>query len=385
VRIEALALAGALAFAAQAHAGGYDAQVCQAAPRPSHVAPEVAVAARGVLHGALAEDHGGGIQAAVYRDGRLIWSEAVGLAATDPDRPLNGRTQMRIGSVSKLFTALAAARLYASGQLRLDAPVQTYVPEFPEKAAPITARQLASHTSGLRQYDFGKLSEANNTTHYASLSEALKLFANDPLVAEPGARVHYSSFGFNLLGVMVERAAGRDYGAAMQTLVAHPLGLSASTLDDARADLPCRTEFFTILGGRMRVRAPGRDSSDYYPSSGLLSTAEDLARLADGALRGDALPPAMRELFVTPLATNDGRPAYTFGWQIGLDPDGRVAWYGHGGTTNGSYASVRYYPASRTTVAVIANYNLWLTKRPPAVLRAARESLPRIFEVEAKN
>lgn len=374
-------IAGLMLAAAPATAAEYDARAC--APAQAAPASPQAARARATLLKALHEDHGGGIQAAVMQDGRLVWSEAVGRAGFWPDQPLTRATQMRIGSVSKLFTAIAAARLAEAGRLDVDAPIQRYVPEFPAKGATITARQLASHTSGLRQYDFASLRESNSTVHYARLSDALKVFAADPLVNRPGARFHYSSLGFNLLGVAVERASGQAFPEAVATLVTRPLGMGHSGIDDRTATLACRTAFSTVAFGWLRIPAPPRDASDYYPSGGMLSTAEDLARMADATMRGEGAAPGMRSLFTTPARLANGQALDRgFGWEIGRDAAGRVVWYGHGGTTNGAYASVRYYPAQRITVAAVANYNLWLTDRAPAVLRVARKDLPEVFGVE---
>lgn len=316
------------------------------------------------------------------RDGKLVWSEAMGRAGFWPSQPLTTETRMRIGSVSKVFTAVAAARLAESGRMDLDAPVQRYVPEFPVKPWPVTIRQLATHTSGIRQYDFSSLKDSNSTKHYARLSDALATFASDPLVSRPGTTFHYSSLAFNLLGVAVERAGAEPYPQAVERLTTEPLGMTHSEIDDGAATMACRSQFSTILGGWLRVPAPPRDASDYYPSGGMLSTAEDLAEMADGVMRGGAVSAATLALFTTPARLSNGRASgYGFGWEVGRDASGAVTWYGHGGTTNGAYASVRYYPRERVTVAAIANYNFWLTKRRPSFFRAAREELPRAFGV----
>jgi serine beta-lactamase-like protein LACTB, mitochondrial len=365
-----LAVLALLAASAPAHA--YDARACAAPLHQAAVPPTQAQAAQAAIEAALAQDRGAGVQAAVYRRGQLIWSSVAGIAAAGPDQPVTRRTQMRVGSIAKLFTAIAAARLAAQGRLELDAPVQRLVPQFPDKGATITVRQLAAHTSGIRHYDFSKFAEANNTVRYATLSDALKVFANDPLVAPPGTRTHYSSFGFNLLGVAVERASGRTYGEAVASLVSRPFGLAGSVIDDPAAQLPCRSDFFTVLAGR-RGPTPWRDSSDYYPSGGMLSTAEDLARMGDRAFAGPALSPAARKLL---LSAGAGAP-YSFGWQVGRNASGEIEWYGGGGATNGGQATVRHYPASGLTIAAASNYNV--APGAAAILRAAREELPRIF------
>jgi serine beta-lactamase-like protein LACTB len=206
-----------------------------------------------ILEAALAKDKGTGISAAVVMDGELVFARAFSRAGQKFKLGTNAR--MRTGSVAKLFTAVAAAKLVEMNRLDLHAPIATLVPEIPSRE--ITPYQLGTHTSGIRHYNFGKIVEANNQVHYQSLSDALKIFASNPLLAEPGAEFHYSSFGFNLLGLFVERAYGAPYDVALRELVATPLGLSSLSLDDAKMEIPCRAAFNTIVFGRWRINAPG--------------------------------------------------------------------------------------------------------------------------------
>ena len=74
-----------------------------------------------------------GVQVAVAVNGKLVWSEGFGYADAARMRPVTHQTQFRIGSVSKPLTAAAVALLYEQGKLALDAPVQRYVPSFPDK------------------------------------------------------------------------------------------------------------------------------------------------------------------------------------------------------------------------------------------------------------
>lgn len=338
---------------------------------------EAQKAASEALRRALAEDRGRGVTAAVMIDGRLVWSEALGYA-NDRDA-ITPAARIRIGSVSKGFTAAMLGALVEAGRADPDAVVQTYVPEFPRKAADITLRQLVTHTSGLRHYDFGNYAEANNTVHYARLTDALKLFANDALVSQPGQAVHYSSFGFNLLGVAIERITGTDYGQALHTLVTEPMGLNSVALDDATVTVPCRTAFYTNSFGWLQTATVQRDSSDYYPSGGLVATSEDLARFAT-AVFGDGSSEAFRALMTQPPVLADGEPgAHAFAWEVHRDAAGDVDWYGLGGAANGAHASVRYYPRLRMAVAGAINYNFFLTERRPAFFRAIREEIPAIY------
>lgn len=362
------------AACAQGPRGEWRAPACDR--KPVALAPQAAQASR-LLRVALREDSGSAITAAVFVDGRLVWSDAAGEAKRGA--PITPAAQARIASLSKLFTAAAAVKLAEQGRLDVDAPVATYVPEF-KGGREFTVRQLASHMSGVRQYDFSDMSEGNNTRRYESLDEALAVFNGDPLKFRAGEQTHYTSLGYNLLGVVVERASGLKYEAAVQALVAQPIGLKDVALDDARRTVPCRPDFATVWAGRMRTGTPWRDSSDYYPSGGLLSTAEDLARFADATFNGPYLSEESRRLVTTPVKRNDGAEGpYAFGWEVRRTPDGAVLWYGGGGNTNGSYATLRYYPAQRVAIASVATYNFALTKQTPAYFRFARQELPALF------
>lgn len=333
------------------------------------------------LAAALEEDDGAGVQAAVVVDGRVVWSAALGHADLEQNAAMTPRTRLRIGSVSKVFTAALAARLAAEGGLDVDAPIQKHIPEVPPSdQGEITARRLAAHTSGIRHYDFSNFDEANNQRIYQSLADALAVFADDPLVAPPGAEFHYSSFGFNLLGVAAERAAGQTFLEALASHVTGPLGLDDTVGDESLTIVPNRGRFYTLRPDRVLINTLWRDSSDYYPSGGMLSTAEDLARFAWEAFEGDVLVGVPRRLFTTRASLDAGDEAgtpvgYTFGWRVESADDGEVLWFGHGGLTNGATAEVRYDPRRRLAVAVIANYNFWFEGRP-SVIRVALEDVP---------
>src|SRR5262245_27751444 len=93
-----------------------------------------------------------GIQVAIAVDGNLVWSQGFGYADLARKIPVTNESQFRVGSVSKALTAAAVGLLYERGVLDLDAPVQRYVPTFPDKGYPITTRQLAGHLAGIRHY-----------------------------------------------------------------------------------------------------------------------------------------------------------------------------------------------------------------------------------------
>ena len=332
------------------------------------------------LHAALQKDHGTGIAAAVIVDGELVWSDSAGKAGRGDDHVLSNQASMRLGSVSKPITAALVARLVELGLLELDKPVQHYLPEFPEKNGTITLLQLLTHTSGIRHYNFSSFSESNSRVQYQNLTQSLSLFSEDPLLFPPGEQYHYSSFGYNLAGAVIENALGVSFADALQEYLVKPMQLARTQVDNPAQFVSCRPAFYTIAFGRFPTPTLWRNHSESYPSAGILASAEDLARFADNYFQGDYLTSETRQLFMTPVVLMDGQQLeQTPGWELGYDSNGDIGWYGHGGTTNGAYASLRYYPGENMIIAGISNYNFWLTRKSPEFFRLVREVLPELF------
>jgi len=357
----------------------WDADLCAANSRtlPSDPKSERADA---LMREALKADRGVGFTAAVMIDGQLIWSGTAGKAIKSKNGQITKNAKIRVGSLAKPLTATLAAKMYEEGIIDIDAPIQTYVPEFPEKKETITIRQLSMHVSGIRQYDFSNLSESSNAVHYDRLEDALQVFANDPLISSPGEELNYSSLGYNLIGAALENTYGASFDEAMRNKVTEPLNLKDTLVDNPRQFTACRTKFYTILFSKVPIKTLWRDQSDSYSSAGMLSTAEDLAAFATFVFGSDFFSPATKELLTTPGALNDGTIINrTFGWEVSYNDQGEVEWYGHGGVTNGAHASLRYYPATKMAVAGIINYNYLLTDRYPNFFGVTREKLPALF------
>jgi serine beta-lactamase-like protein LACTB len=136
-----------------------------------------------------------GLSVAVSVCGAAVWSASYGFADLENQVPVDEDTRFRVGSVSKTLTATALAQLAEQGQLDLDAEVQTYVPDFPKKAWPVTVRQVAGHLGGIRHYEGDEFFSADA---YASVNDGLAIFADDPLVHQPGSAFLYSTYGWNL-------------------------------------------------------------------------------------------------------------------------------------------------------------------------------------------
>lgn len=294
-----------------------------------------------------------GLQAAVAVGGQVVWAEGFGEADAEGRVPVSPESRFRLGSISKLFTAAAVARLAEAGKLDLDAPVQRYVPAFPEKDHPVTPRQLAGHLAGIRHYappDF-----LRPPKRYARVADGLEIFQGDPLLFPPGSKYFYTSYGYNLLGAVVEGASGNDFWTTIDEQVLRPLHLTATGADDPERIIPGRVRFYARgADGALKNERP-IDSSSKWPSAGFLSTASDLVRFASAHVADGYLKPETRALLFTSMKTSAGEETGVgLGWRIGTDAAGR-RFYHHGGAIDGGRAFLLVYPEEKIAVALLAN------------------------------
>jgi serine beta-lactamase-like protein LACTB len=309
-----------------------------------------------------------GIAAAVAVGGRIVWSEGFGWSDLEQRVPASPLTRFRLGSVSKVFCAVAAAVLAERGTLNLDAPIQRYVADFPVKPWPITARQLAGHQAGIRHYrdKDGAFIDLEvdarvydlplaGAPHFASVRAGLAFFENDPLEFEPGTRSQYSSYGFNVLSAVVEGAAEESYLDAVSHLVTEPLGLLATGADHPFRIIPNRSRFYAASKELGTLNAFFLDSSYKWAGGGFVSTADDLVRFMSALLRPGFLSAHTLDLMFTPQRLSNGSPTTVgIGWRIDTDAQGRRR-YHHGGTIEGGGAIVLALPDQDVVVAILTN------------------------------
>jgi serine beta-lactamase-like protein LACTB len=226
-----------------------------------------------------------GLSATVAANGRIVWSEGFGWADLENRSPVTPLTRFRIGSVSKPFAALLLATLATQGQVCLDAEIQAYLPTFPVKRWPVTLRQLASHLGGIRSYEGTEYLD----NAFGSIQAGLEVFRNDPLVHQPGTEFHYSSYGYNLLGALIENVCGADFAACLERHVIEPLGLRNTIPDYPDRLIPFRARPYELSPDGAWRNAPVHDLLYKLPAGGLLSTTGDLVRFGLAHLGGGAI------------------------------------------------------------------------------------------------
>jgi len=337
--------------------------VLWAAARPAPVAaqalaPDRLAAIEGMVRQKMDEAGIPGLSISIAIDGRIVWSKGYGLADVENAVPAAPETAYRSASIGKPMTATAVMRLVEEGRIDLDAPIQRYCPAFPEKRWPVTTRHLLTHTSGIRHYGGPhEEEELYSTRHYDSVVEALDIFKDDPLLFEPGTDYLYSTYGYNVLGCVIEGSSGQTYLVYMAAHVFGPAGMAATRDDDPSTIIPHRAAGYRRLEDGELANARQVDMSNKMPAGGFVTTAPDLVRFGSAVMDATLVSPETFARMIEPARTTGGEVlTYGFGWALFPDED----WYGekeafHGGGTPGVSGFLYLLPRRRFAVAFLMN------------------------------
>ena len=323
-----------------------------AAPSPAGLPPAAVQAIEAAVSATMSAQRIPGLSVSVAKGTEIRWSSGYGQADLENAVPATAETVYRLASVSKPITAVAAMQLVEQGKLDLDAPVQKYVPSFPAKPWPVTTRALLGHLAGIRHYAEG---EFGSTRHYGSLMEALELFQNDPLVHEPGTKYRYSTYGYTLLGAVLEAAAGTPFADQLRKAVFEPAGMTGTRVDDVFEIIPRRAQGYQRGPGGALQNSGLADTSYKIPGGGLCGTAPDLARFAIALVNGTLVRPETRRRMFASQRTRDGRrTGYGLGWAVGIGPRGRREVF-HRGDQQRVTNLLYMQPARGLGIALFAN------------------------------
>ncbi|KTE46525.1 MULTISPECIES: serine hydrolase domain-containing protein [unclassified Sphingopyxis] len=343
--------------------------LCLAQPAAAEPAPDAPAIAQRLLDTLRETTAVPGMGAAVWRDGHIVWEGSSGMRDVERGLPVTPDTLFRLASVSKLFTATAAAKLAEQGKLDLDAPVQAQLPWLGNRWPAITPRQLAAHSSGLPHYRPGD--ETLGQRHYATGRDAVAIFADRPLLAPPGTAYRYSSWGYTLLGTLVEERTGEPFTDHVVRMVP---GL-AIRADATHSGDTNASRAYAFAGGAL-VEAPANDFSYTWGGGGLGGTPGAVASFGGRMIEGAIVAPATFDAMLVPTKLGDGSPAgerdyrVGFGWRSGTDADG-AAYVHHSGITAGARSTLGLWREERIAVSLLSNAE-WVSRiEPTAQMLAA--------------
>lgn len=338
-----------------------------------------AVEAQRIEHGVA------GVGLALVSREKVLWVGGKGLDSLERREPVSADTVFRVGSVTKVFTALGLLILEARGRLRLDDPVDVTVgPGWLvnrwDADAPVSTAQLLEHTAGL--HDLTRTQFAHSDASVMSLEDALRVEPDTRILAwKPGLHAVYSNIGYGLAGLVLERAAKQRY----EDFIGAEL-LAALDMRDSGFFLDGRTAAALATGYDTDARTP----LPYWhmlfrPFGGLNATPRDMAAfvrlLIDEGRHGgrQLIPPEAMARLHTPSTSLAAREGLRFGYALGIYQwyrDG-TRFFGHGGDGDGYLAHFAYEPRSGL------GYFVAINAFRPAALRAIRHPIERAIAARA--
>ena len=332
------------------------------------------------------------------------FTHSAGVMAGPGSAPITADARFNLGSATKMFTAVAVVQLVEAGKIGFDDPIGRHLPGLTPEAAAVTVRQLLTHSSGLP--DFFRPENLPAMQKAQRLADLLPLLAGTRPGFAPGSRFEYSNSGFLLLGLMIERVSGQDYGRYLADHVFAPAGMTGSGLQPP----PQRAVGMTTMPempagmmigpppGPMMGPPPGRPPGAMGPppggmmmpppgplrpaaeaalmgtsAGGSFSTAADMQRFFDAFAAGKLTSAAMRDQLLArqiDVPGPPGQPPRGHALGIGLGDYRGHRWFGHNGGTPGVNVETMAFPDDQTSVVVLAN------RDPPSALALLRSLLP---------
>lgn len=320
--------------------------------------------------------------AIVAKKERTLFSSAYGLADREKGIKNTLDTKFRIGSMNKMFTAVAVLQLVQAGKVSLTAPLGTYLTDYPNKevASKVTVHHLLTHTGGTGDI-FGPQFSAKRL-ELKTIGDYVALYGARGLDFESGSQWRYSNYGFMLLGAIIEKVSGKSYYDYVRDAVFLPAGMTATGSQPEDEAVPNRSIGYTKLPAPMtpgqtpaevldkRAWRPNTNSLPYRGTSagGGYSTAGDLVRFANALLSHKLLDAKHTELLTTGKVDLPGGMGgggrYAYGFQD--QPAGDTRWIGHGGGAPGMNGDLIIYPRAGYIVVALSNID------PPAAGRMAQ-------------
>lgn len=306
----------------------------------------------------------------VAKNGKVIFEKAYGEADRSTKELNTVDTKFGIGSVTKQFTSMLIMQLVEENKIQLTDTIGTYLPYLPkEKAKHITIHQLLSHTSGLPHYNslqaIGVSLEDFGNTNYTP-RELAELIGKTHLIDTPGSRYYYSSFGYDLLGTILEEVTGESFANLLDEKIIKPLGLTNTgygTNEYVAKELAKGYRYREVYGldwwtsehgGEIR-EAPFRDQSTAYTAGGMYSTVKDLFVWSEAVKNYTLLSEELTQVMLTP-----NLEGHCYGWVRNWDDviekNTQVRLYGHGGALAGNSAFIGIYDDG-TTIIYLSNIN----------------------------
>jgi CubicO group peptidase (beta-lactamase class C family) len=282
----------------------------------------------------------------VMQKGKAIYKKSFGLADREWNVANTNDTKYRIGSVTKQFTAACILQLAEEGKLNLDDKLSKYISDYP-RGDSITTHMLLNHTSGIKNYtDIPEFWP--KAILPLSTDSMIGLFKNKPLDFSPGSKWNYSNSGYFLLGVIVEKASGKNFSDYLLAHIIKKIGLKNTAMDDLDSVLTYRAKGYGKNRRGIWQHAMPISMEGPYSAGAMVSTVDDLYSWTKALHNNEVLSAASTQKMLTPYKNN-------YGYGIGIDSLKTHKRVSHNGGIPGFASYLGYFPDDDICIAVISN------------------------------
>lgn len=308
----------------------------------------------------------------VIKDGKTLLRKGYGIANLAKAEKLQADHVMRLGSITKQFTAVAILQLVEAGKINLNEAITTYFPDFPESAKQITVEHLLTHTSGIPSYT-GKPGFMEAAGKDISVQEMLDSFKNDALEFEPGTAWKYNNSGYFLLGALIEKVSGESYANYVARHLFEPLGMKHTAYENVERHPQSKALGYSKRSEKFEPSIKISMSQPYAAGS-LCSNVDDLA-LWDAAVRAGKLLKAehWQRAFTSYKLKNGQDTNYGYGWGVGQFEGQPML--SHGGGIPGFSTFALSLPRDHVYVAVLTNADGGLAQPEMVASRLAASAI----------
>ena len=314
----------------------------------------------------------------IVKGDSIIYAKGYGVANTETGEAVNPSMLFRLGSTTKMMTALATLSLAARGVVDLDKPIGTYAPALGSaRLKALTLRQLLSHTSGL--LDYTSMSGPHDD---AAMNAFVPTLTDTAFFTQAGDIFSYSNLGYVVTGYVISTVTGKPYADVMREEVFGPLGMTRSTMRPIEAMTYPLAQGHGNVNGAMSIIRPAPDDSRYWPAGSAFTTALEFGRLAIAMMNegrigaSQAIPAAVVRTWLTTVVASPGDTTSHYGFGLTTRRMGGETVVEHGGSRAGYGSVMRVFPQRKLAVIVLGNQSgIGLARTRDAAIQALVPSL----------
>jgi len=295
-----------------------------------------------------------GASASYSVNGEVTWEAVTGFSDKEEKQDFTLDTEVRTASIAKSMTAIAVMQLVEQDLIDIDLSIDTYIPEFIQKGkTKITTKHILSHTSGIGAYKNDK--EAENKVNYTSLLDAYDVFKNRKLRFEPGTEFYYTSYGYVVLGILIEKVSGLSYEAYMQKHIWDKAEMTHTGIEKPELKRENATSLYHRDRKGKIKEAKTNNLSNRTPAGGFYSTTNDLIKFGNALLNKTLVTAKTYNLMVQHHSLEKVNNGYGFGFYLYGGEKKEDGIIGHNGAQRGTSTQLFVIPSLKTVIVVVAN------------------------------